>query len=174
MAEAAKAVATLLSNFADNSTGNISAEELRDFVVTALGVYGSITVNDASAEQVDIGTTDVKLTCFTADGNSNAMTPSHTNDQITILVAGDYDVTFTCSFLASAGVWQMHLAIDDVLQPYGFHRKIGIPGDVGSASFIAPGITLAVNEVLSVYVVSEGATDDITVVDAALSVRLVG
>ena len=174
MADTARSVAALQTLLADNSSGAISAQDVRDFLVSALGVYGSISCFEESTEQVD-PSTGAKLTCFTANGNANGTTPDHTNDQITVNVAGNYDIAFQCSFSGtSSSEVRFRLRVGGVEQNYGCTRKLGTAGDVGSASFFAPGITLAASDILTIYVEMDTATDDLTVVDAQFSVRMVG
>ena len=152
---------------------------MRDFLVSALGVYGSLTVVGASAEQTSLGVTPVKLTAFVADGNSNGTTPAHASDQITIGVAGKYDVFFQCSFSGTgSAVFKFRLRIGgaETSPVVGCTRKLGSAGDVGSASFIAPAITLAASDVLTIYVETDdpGTADNMVIFDAQLTVKMVG
>lgn len=174
MVDTAKSVSALQALLADNEAGDISPQDVRDFLVSALGVYGSISCFEAVTQQVNPDT-GAKLTCFTANGNSNGTTPDHTNDQITIGIAGNYDIAFQASFSGTiSSEMRFRLRIDDVEQSYGCTRKLGTGGDIGSASFFAPGVTLALNEVVTVYVEADGATDDLTVADAQFTVHMVG
>ena len=174
MADTPRSLTSLQSLLADNATGEIGAQDLRDFLVSALGVYGSITCFEASTQQ-DNPDTGAKLTCFTTNGAANGTTPDHTNDQITINVAGVYDIYFQASFSGtSSSEVRFRLRKGGTEQNYGCIRKLGTAGDVGSASFIAPGIALVATDVITVYVEQDTATDDLTVVDAQLTVRMVG
>lgn len=174
MADTPRSLSTLQTLLAENSNGDISSQDIRDFLVTALGVYGSLTCFEAATEQVDPNT-GAKLTCFTANGAAFGTTPDHTNDQITINIAGVYDIAFQVSFSGtSSSEVRFRLRKDGTEQNYGCIRKLGTSGDVGSASFLAPGITLAATDVITVYVEMNGATDDLTVVDAQLTVRMIG
>lgn len=177
MVDTARSVSSLQSILGDNTTGDISPQDLRDFLVTSLGVYGSISAFDASTAQGSLGTTPVKLTGFTTNGKSKGVTPDHTNDQLTITVAGDYCVEFQCSFSGtSSAEAQFRLRVDGVEQSFGCNRKLGTGGDVGSCFFVAPDITLANTDVLTIYVETDSGagTDSITVVDAQFSARLIG
>jgi hypothetical protein len=177
MADTPRSLTDLQSLLADNTTGDISPQDLRDFLVSAIGVYGSLTCFDGSTAQTSLGTTPALLTCFTTDGSANGTTPANASDSITVNVAGNYDCYFQCSFSGtnSANV-QFRLRNNAVEQSYGCTRKLGTGGDVGSASFIAPGITLAASDVLTIYVETDdaGGGDQITVVDAQFCVRMVG
>jgi hypothetical protein len=174
MVDTVKSVADLQALLADNVSGDISAQDLRDFLVSALGIYGSLSCYEAAVEQVDPDT-GAKLTCFTANGNSAGMTPDHTDDSIAASVAGNYDIAFQASFSGtSSSEIRFRLRIDGVEQSFGCTRKLGTAGDIGSASFLAPGVTLAVGEKITVWVEADGATDDLTVADAQLTARMVG
>ena len=75
-----------------------------------------------------------------------------------------------------SAVVQFRLRVDDAeTSPvFGCHRKLGSTGDVGSASFLAPGVSLTATEVVTIYVETDGATDDVTVKDAQFTVKMVG
>ena len=174
MADTPRSLSDLQTILANNTSGAISPQDVRDFLVTALGVYGSITCFEASTQQ-DNPDTGAKLTCFTTNGAANGTTPDHTNDQITINVAGVYDIAFQASFSGtSSSETRFRLRKGGTEQNYGCLRKLGTAGDVGSASFFASGVALVATDVITVYVEMGGATDDLTVVDAQLSVKMVG
>ena len=176
MADTAKSVADLQTLLANNTSGAISPQDLRDFLVSALGVYGGISVNGNGTEtQSNIGTTPVKLVGFDTDGNANGCTPAQASDQITVDVAGNYRISFHATFSGDASIYSFRARIDGVEQPFGCGRKIGTAGDVGSTSFEAPGITLAATDVLTIYVESDAASGDaITLVDSTFSINMVG
>jgi hypothetical protein len=176
MADTPRSVSTLQTLLADNTSGQISPQDLRDFLVSSLGIYGSLYVLDGATQQDNIGTSGSKLTAFTNEGNSHGTTPSHSNDQITIDIDGKYDVQFQCSFScaqASSDI-AFRLRKNGSELNYGATRSIGTIGDNGSCSFIASAIDLVATDVLTIYVESDTATDDITVIDAQFSVRMVG
>lgn len=95
--------------FINNTTMDISASEVDTFLTnlldSVLGGYGAISTVGASTLQ-ELTTSFSKLTQFTANGVSANCTPDHTNDQITILVAGDYafDIEIT-GFGEGAGTY---------------------------------------------------------------------
>ena len=174
MVDTARSVADLKTLLADNATGAISEQDLRDFLVSALGIYGSLSCFEETTQQ-DNPDTGAILTCWDTNGASNGTTPDHTTDGITVDVTGVYEVAFQCSFSGTgSSVVKFRLRIDGVEQSFGCTRKLGTGGDVGSASFLAPGVSITATEVLSVYVEMDGATDDLTVVDAQMSVRMIG
>jgi len=135
--------------------------------------YGGIYVKDGSTAQTTLGTTQKKMTGFAADSPSSGVTPAHASDQITILTAGDYEVHFQNSFSGSVSAeFQFFARIDGVETSLGCKRKLGTGGDVGSCSFTGI-LTLAVNEVLTVYVETDNGsdTDSMTPVDSQFWVK---
>ncbi len=174
MVDTARSLSDLQTLLADNVSGDISPQDVRDMLVSCIGIYGSLSVFNGSTQQ-DNPDTGAKLTAFTTNGNSNGTTPDQSNDQITIDVAGNYDIAFQCSFSGTGNTtFQFRLRIDGVESSYGCVRKLGSGGDTGSCSFLAPGVTLAATEVVTVYVEADGSTDDLTVVDAQFAVKMVG
>ena len=53
MADTIRTRASLLTLLADNATGDISANDVRDFLVSTFGVYGAIYIKDGSTAQTD-------------------------------------------------------------------------------------------------------------------------
>lgn len=173
MADTRRTKAAILTLFADNTTGLVSPQDLRDFVVTALGGYASLKTVDGSTAQTGIGVTPVKLTTWDTNGDSNGLTPDHTSDDITIDVSGVYHVDCNVSFSGTANAtFQLHLRVDNVEKDEGLHRKLSTGGDVGSAGFSGI-VTVAANEVLTVWVESDdaGTGDSITPADAQFNVN---
>jgi hypothetical protein len=101
MAETIRDRATILANFADNISGNISPEELRDFVVSAHGVYGGLYLSNNTVPQaINATPSDV---IFGANFSSDGVSPNFTLGRITLNAAqGVYFATFSGSFTVSA------------------------------------------------------------------------
>lgn len=106
MPDTQRDLTSLQALLADNTSGAISPQDLRDFLVSALGGYGSISVVNGVTAQTTIGTSDVKVNQFTTNGASDGsnVVPDHTNDQLTVGVAGDYLIEATISAEGTAGV----------------------------------------------------------------------
>lgn len=165
---AIKTYAELTTAFADNTTGDITPQDLRDFL-DSTRVYGSIVIENGSTAQTFVSTTPELLTEWTGDGLSNGVTPAFATDKITIDNTGIYVVSFFCSFQgANPNVNVFELRIDDVATGLRFQRKTTTT-DVGSGSFQGI-ISLTAAEVITVWGTINGGTT-LTVVEAALSVR---
>lgn len=170
MADTIRARADLLTLLANNTIGAIGAQDMRDVVVSLHGVYGMIYVDDGSTDQTGIGTALVKLTGFANNGIAVGTTPDHTNDQITVGTAGVYLVGLQASFSGSIlAEFKAYIYKNMANTGFGFHRKLGTLGDVGSAS-VAALVALAANDTVSVYVASDGTNKTLRLVDGQLIV----
>ena len=171
MADTVRTRAAILALLADNTSKDISPQDLRDTVVSMFGVWSAIYVADGMIAQTGITTTPVKVSGFTTNVvGKGGMIPDHTDDSITIPVDGDYLVLAQISWSGSVNQqFEIHVAVDTVESPFGTHRKIGAGGDVGSASAIAPFEGLLATEKISLYVNTvPSGVGEITPVDMQL------
>ena len=109
MADTARTTADLLGLLADNTTGDISPQDLRDVIVSQMD-HGAIFLSLAAAPVTlsGVGTTPTKVTVANVAVDASAVVTGGiaadaANDNLTIGVAGTYHVGFAASFsLASA------------------------------------------------------------------------
>lgn len=162
-----KTKAELDTLFADNSTGAISETDLRDFVDSVMGVYGSIVFEGNAVTQTVASGVPEQLTEWTGDGLSNGTTPAFASDQITIDNTGIYQVNFQASFdgLATA-IHEFELRVDGVVTGVKC-RRYTTATDVGSCSFACQ-ISLTATDILSIWIEVDGA-GSITVEEAQLT-----
>lgn len=172
MANTRRTKAELLALIADNATGNISAQDVRDFLVTVMGGYASLKTIDGSTAQTGIGTTPVLFTQWDTNGDFNGLLPDHiTGNDITIDIAGVYHLNCAVSFAGSGSTtFELHLYINGTEADEGLHRKIGTGGDIGSASFSGI-VPLAALDVLTVYIEADGTNKEVTVADGQFVVN---
>ena len=174
MADAARPVAQLLRELADNATGEVSPQHMRNLLVTALGVYGTLYCFDENTEQSNIGTSGITLNCFTDIRQCSGVCAFPDTDELVINHAGDYDFAFSVGFSGTFGSYiNFRLAKNGAQLNAGIHRKLA-NADVGAASFIAHGIAAEAGDRFTIMVASDTATDDITVIDAEFSAKMVG
>lgn len=171
MADTERSLTALQSLLANNTTGDISPQDLRDFLVSAFGGYGSIYVTGGSTAQTVSGT-PAKMTGFAANGpSSSSVTPDHTNDQITVTIAGDYAIDLSLGSFTGSNGSTITLDIYVNGSPSGIptiSRTFGSPATAGSAC--TKGIlTLAANDIITVYVSSTSTS--YTPQEASLSVN---
>jgi len=169
MADTIRDRTDLLALLADNTSRDISPQDMRDVLVSTHGVYGGLYVQDGSTAQTGVDTTPAKMTGFAGNMTAAGTTPDHTNDQITVLTDGVYLVWCQISFTGAASTeYQAHLRVDAVEQEEGFHVE-------GATTAVAGGFvavkSLSANEVLTVYIESDDAGgQNFTPVDAQLVV----
>jgi hypothetical protein len=147
----------LTALFADNITGDISPTDLRDFLDSIMGVYGSIGLGDGSTGQALASGVNEQMTEFLHDGVANGVTPAFGSNQITIDNAGVYAVSFNCSFEGVTGVifqFELYKNGSAVVPHISAHRKTG-NADVGSCGF-TDNLTLAAADILTVWVEADG------------------
>ncbi len=172
MADTIRTKTALLALYPVGNANAISAQDLRDAVVSILGCYGAIRFQGNAATQTIAAATPEVLTEWTHDGLSNGTTPAFASDQITILTAGVYEVTFTCSFQGVATkIHEFELRIDGAVTNFKTRRYTS-SNDVGSCSFCSI-VTLAANEVLTVWVEGTG-NGNIVVEEGSLCAKRIG
>lgn len=137
MPDTARTLAALQALLADNVTGDINPQDVRDFLVSTLGEYAQIYVHDGAAAQ-SFTTAPSKMTGFTTNGPAGGnMTADAANDKIIIGTDGDYKVDFQISFSGAVNeMFEFHARVNGVEQVNGaLKRKLSAGGDEGSASF---------------------------------------
>lgn len=145
--------------------------------------FGEITAYDVGST-VSIASSGkankVQITAFATNGESNNMTPDHTNDHVTVVSAGKYMCTVSLSAESGAGggaefgfsVWKNNGATE--LQNVHAHRDFsGGGGDVGSISMSGI-VDLAASDTIEVWAWNEDNTDDIVIDDITLSLIQIG
>jgi hypothetical protein len=171
MADTIRTLTALLALLADNTTGDISPQDVRDMLVTVHGVYGGIYIQDGSTPQTGIDTTPTKMTGWATNTASAGTTPDQANNQITVGTDGVYLIWASVGFSGSVNTtFQGHLRVNDIESWAGFHRKLSAGGDVGSVSFVSL-LVLSADDVLSIYIESDaGGGASMTPTDAQLIV----
>lgn len=174
MADTARTLAALVALLADNTAGDISAQDLRDFLLSTLSGFGHISVLGGVTNQGSLTTNPVKLTGFNADGpSSDDVTPAHGSDQITASIAGKYKINAQLSFSGTASkTFLIRAYVNGVITTIGCQRKLGTGGDVGSCSFHGF-LALTAGQVVTLYISSSDGGTDLLLVDGQLSLKRV-
>ena len=160
---------TLLALLADNSSRDISPQDIRDMLVSVHGVYGGLYVQDGVMAQAGVGITPAKMTGWAGNLPAAGMTPDHANDQVTVGTDGVYVAWCQVSFIGAASTeYQAHLRVNGAEQAEGWHAAGGI--DPVGAGFVAVK-SLSAADILTVYIESDDAGgQDFTPADAQLVV----
>ena len=139
-------------------------------------VYGGMKLNDGSGTLGSIGTTPIKFAIFDAAMPTNGVTASTANDDLTISIAGDYQVSFHGSLstvaVGDSGDYILHLRVNGSEFGISTHRDLSGTDDEGTMSF--GGIaTLAASDVITVFIESDSAgSDDINILTSQFYVHL--
>jgi hypothetical protein len=179
MADSERTTAALQALFADNHAGAISAQDLRDFLVTALGGYAMIYVADGSTAQT-VTDTAAKLTAFAANGPSLGATPAHASDQITIGTTGVYWVEFSADVVSDAEVAAEHTfaLYANGAAAGGLKSDCPAVDSTRHVGFAGP-VSLSAGDIITVYVgyragLGGPASVDVTTAQARLAVKRIG
>jgi hypothetical protein len=166
MVDTVRTVAALQALLANNTTGDISAQDLRDFLVSASPPHGTMYRNVASATTISVIGTYYKMAGTTTAGNLKdfdmpvdgrlrytgaAAKHCHIVISVSFTVAGNNDVVgLKC---AKNGT-----VMDESVQ----RRFVGTGTDIGSTAVHADAM-LSTNDYLELWVANETATENITV-----------
>lgn len=172
MADTQRATNALLNLLADNTSGAISEQDLRDALVSVLGGYGSVYVADGVTSQA-VTAAAAKLEAFAADGPASGVTPAHADDSLTPLVTADYWVEFGADVSADVGgEFTFELRLNGAAAG-GLKSTVELEaaGETRHAGFAGP-ISLTANDVVTVYV--SGAVGNLTVRHGRLALKRIG
>ena len=164
MADTARTKSALAALLADNTTGQISPQDIRDFLETMQPAYGSCYVTASAATTIAVAGTYYKAAGTTTQIDVNRFT--HANNRLT------YTGTPTVRARAIAMLSVLTAGTNDVL---GFkiakngtpiaaseiRRFVGTGTDVGAVA-LAVDVDLATNDYLEIWVTNEDATATVT------------
>lgn len=104
MADTQRDTASLLALLADNTSGDISPQDLRDAIASILGGYGGLTASGVVGSMTGIGGTPTKTTFWngTMPSDGANVVASDSADTITPAIAATYLVGATVTFVGSA------------------------------------------------------------------------
>lgn len=165
MAETQRQTSTLLTNLADNVAGDISPEDLRDAIVSALGGYGGLKTTSTPASQGSVGTSPTKLLGWdaTLPDDGTVVQGNTTDDDIDVSVAADYLVTghlnFSASTTASLG-WAFTVYVNSIATDVKVAVTSPASGAMDSVAFSGI-ITVGATQVVELRVNASGAGNTI-------------
>lgn len=169
MADTEQSKAALIAACPSGSAAAITAQVLRDIIVSAFGGFAMIRVIDGAAAQAVTGSAAV-LTAFNADGPEVGADASHATDRITVAVSGHYWVEFRADLDAdSAGVYAAELAKNGSAE--GTLKSIcelEASGETRTLGFAGP-VVLSGTDYVQILV--SGPAANITVRQARLAVK---
>lgn len=169
MADTIRTRAAILALLADNNSGNISAQDLRDAIVSIWGVMSSLYVQSGSTPQ-SVGTTPAVLQAWATAGPAAGLTPSTADNKITIgsLADGTYLVLCQLSYTGNHNTkYKFTLVKTSVAQPFSGQKRNFFEANLdGVESAIFFGLLTAVEgDTFQVNVEASADSKTITVVD---------
>lgn len=176
MSDTIRTRAQLQSLLADNAPNKeITAQRIRDFLVSVLGVYGGIYVNDNATGQ-GTTTTPAPITAFDQNSPAAGVTPDSANDKLTIDADADGDYLIICQLSFSGtnnASFEFEFYLNGSPTGYKMDRKLGSGGDVGSGTMFGLASIAAADEI-EVYVAAVSGTPTIVVEQAQLFAIRIG
>jgi hypothetical protein len=179
MADTQRTLAAILTLLADNTSGAISPQDLRDAVVSLRSGHGLLSVAAAAAAVVTIPDTTnyVEITnpVWTLGSNNYLFDESNGNGQMTYLgtESVEVDINATLSFTAPANNQVLHFRIGkngSTIAASEVQQKVGTGSDVETVPITAT-VQLTTGDHLSLFVRNETAIQDITVQTATMHVK---
>lgn len=174
MADTPRTRTTLQTTLADNTSGDISPQDLRDMLVSIMGIYGQLYTHDGSSGQ-SVGATPEDLE-WSAVQVEDAIDADAAAESITIGAGHDgvYLALAQFSFSGTASTtFQLHLAVDGSEESaIGCKVKLDSSGNVTSCSFCGL-VELASGEEVTVTVEADGASKTFTLVHGQLVLKRV-
>ena len=175
-ADTDRAKSVLITLLADNTSGDISPQDVRDWLESASS-YAAIYVHDgATAQTLTTGGTAEKMSGFATDGPENNVDAQAASDQIVLpAYAATYEVSFSIAFNGDGGgggrTYQFHLNDGAEVAQCAVTRATSST-DTGSSAFMCL-YTASGSETLSVYAECDGSACDFTPIHSSLVVNRV-
>lgn len=178
MADTQRDLAALQALLADNTSGDISPQDVRDMLVTVLGVYGEMLITDGATAQSSLSGTPAKMTGWDTDGVNNGVTPDSTTDNdLTITVTGKYLIWCNFSFTPDASEdYFFEIYVDGVaITTNTLQCEVEANATPDKCQCTIIGIAnLTATDLVTVYVSTTGGAAAMTPTQGAFGARLIG
>ena len=171
MAETERTWTALQALLADNTAEAISPMDLRDAIISCLGGYASLYVNDSVTTQAIVAA-PAKVTCWTGVGAQRGAAADPATDRIVVGVSGDYMLTLTSSLKANIGTDLVLYLYKNGLAVTGAKSRVRADTTELMCS-LALAVTLAAGDIIEMYA-SCAPNANVTFVDAHLSLKRIG
>ena len=173
MADTIRDRSAIIALLPDNTSGEISPQDLRDFAVSTWGVYGGLSFyNNGSAQSLN--TTTATIVAFNTTAGSDGTTVSTGSHNITILSAGVWLVQMNMTLTAfnSGTLYSFHIAKNGT-------RIVGASSAVKTTDTngyygvsVSLSLSLAVSDIITVIGESDaGGGQNVTPVHGQLLVK---
>ena len=166
MADTERSLAQLQALLADNATGDISPQDIRDMLVSLTQPYGSFSTATASATTIAVAGTYYKMAGTTQVGNVRQMSmPSNGRLQYDGVSPRHFHIAVSVSMTTSnvnnivgLKIAKNGTVLDDTI----VRRFVSTGTDVGSTA-VHGDVALSNGDYLELFVTNETDTDSVTV-----------
>lgn len=183
MANTERTTAQINSLLADNTSGDVSPQDLRDAIASIFGGYGGLLLSLSGSPVIksDVAQTPLIITEYdhveaqSSDVNSSGVVVSAAAGTITIGQSGIYMIHFSVSFSLSSPntLASFRLYTNSVVGDVGVDRFIGGASQSASANFVAM-LTLTAGDILDIRAFIDSGTASITFTNVGFLLHRVG
>lgn len=166
MADTRRTVAALQALFPDNATGDISPQDLRDFLVSASSAHGIMYISSSAETTISVAGTAVKAAGTTASANASSDVTVATTNRMTYTAAPTIEVIIEVAASLSCAGTNKDVAISiakngTVIAHSVIERGAGSANAKGAYPVLAFA-ELAQNDYIEVWVQNDDSTDNVT------------
>jgi len=161
--ETQRSTSALMTLYADNAAGDISPQDLRDFVETYKGARGGMSIDSSAATTISTPGTFVKAAGTTQAISTPQKMTVATDNRITYTGVADICgcVLVSASVTAGTNNTVMQAAVykngSPISNVNNIHRKISTGTDVGAIAITAP-VQLSTNDYIELWVTLDAAS----------------
>ena len=173
MSDTVRSKADILTLFADNTSGNISPQDLRDFVVSLHSNYGCMYANGVT-DTFTVTATPQMIDTFDTEGSSAGVSMSTANGTITLPVDGVYRISFTASVYSTNNkTFVLELYKNDIATNRTVRRLSSSATDIEVLSANCVNDFTA-SDVIDIRVYSTDGGTSLTVTDIFFNAQMIG
>ncbi len=175
MANTERTIADLLALLADNTTGDISEQDLRDVVVSLADSYGGMRISSAVETSIALVSTPVKCLGTTTISSAARDMDMPANNRLRYIGAPTryHEMTMALSVISASSnkVFGFYIAKNGTVDAASLiTRKQGTSSDVGALSLTFH-VGLATNDYVELFVENQTDATNITVNQMIMSMR---
>jgi hypothetical protein len=164
--------ADLQTALADNTTKDISPQDLRDAIVSCLGGYASMYVSAGAVAQA-LTAVPALVTCWTGIGAQRGASADPATDTITVGVAGDYMLTVTATLKAAPPADVDLYIYKNGLAMAGAKSRVQAAAAERTVSLALAVTAIAASDTIQLYATA-APNSSVTFYDAHLTVKRIG
>jgi len=175
LADTRRTVTALQALLANNTSGDISAQDVRDFLVSTAPAYGALYITSSAATTLAGASTPTKAAGTTASIGASSDVTVSTSNRITYTGAPTVyvQVQMSCTMTCASSTQELEISIaknGTQVASSVIRRKIGTGSDKGSAATFAL-VSLAQNDYVEAFVANNTSTGAITLTKMIMGIQ---